>query len=371
MLPLHHTFFSRFKYWVHLHHFATFLLCAAGVVAATGIAVAAVSYQSPQADRSHVTYVPSASSTPTPTPTPPPVFYSPLTGEKVPDQASTQAAVTGVMIENSLESRPQSGLKAAGVVFEAIAEGGITRFLALYQSSKPQVIGPVRSLRLYDIDWFAPFQASIAHVGGSQQALKEVRNGTYRDIDQFVNSGYYQRVTDRYAPHNVYTSFAKLDALNAKKGYTTSVFTPWPRQDGSAAKTPTATDVNVHISGALYDSRYTFDPATDTYLRAQAGKPHLDREAGQIAPSVVIVIDVVETKVMQDGWREQITTTGSGKAHIFQNGTETEATWTKADRGSQMAFTDSSGKPVAFNRGQTWITAVPANQGGKVTWTKK
>lgn len=298
----------------------------------------------------------------------PKIYYSPLTGSKVADEATTQAAVTGIMIENSLESRPQSGLKQAGIVFEAIAEGGITRFLALYQEAKPQVIGPVRSLRLYDIDWFAPFQASIGHVGGSQAALQEVRNGNYRDIDQFFNGSYYRRVSDRYAPHNVYTSFERLDALNAAKGYTSSSFTSWPRQDGKKAKVSDATNISVRISGQLYDSQYVFDPQTNTYARSQAGEPHLDREGGQIQPSVVIVMDITMTKVFEDGYREQITTIGSGKVRIFQNGTVTEGIWEKTARASQLKFLDNTGKEIALNRGQTWISAVPSNTGGDVTW---
>lgn len=365
MLELHRTILGRLKSWVHLHHAATFALAALGIIAASGLVVAALTYTRPQPEPTP----PLTVATPTPSPTAKPtVYYSPLSGEKVPDQPTTQLAVTGVMIENSVNARPQSGLKDAGVVFEAIAEGGITRFLALYQQQKPQLVGPVRSLRLYDVDWFAPFQASIAHVGGSMAALQEVRNGTYRDLDQFFNSGYYWRAADRPAPHNVYTSFQKLDALNLRKGYSTSTFTAWPRQDGVPAKTPTATSIDVTISSQTYNSHYTYDPATNTYVRYQAGTPHLDREGGNIKPSVVIVIEVFESTVLEDGNREQITTTGSGRAHIFQNGVEIEATWTKNDRGSQMKFNDATGHEITFTRGQTWITAVPANRGGKATW---
>ena len=77
--------------------------------------------------------------------------------------------------------------KHAEVVYEAIAEGGITRFEAFYQQNKPQLIGPVRSVRPYYIDWAVPYQPSFAHVGGSAVALKEIRNGKYRDLDQFFN----------------------------------------------------------------------------------------------------------------------------------------------------------------------------------------
>lgn len=362
-MRLHTSLLGRIKGWVHLHHTATFALAAAGVLVVTAIIATIVLFKAPQ----HAAAPMTGNKPPTPS-VKPIVYYSPLTGIKVPDQASTQQAVTGIMIENSPDARPQSGLKPAGVVFEAIAEGGITRFLALYQEAKPQLIGPVRSVRLYYVDWVAPFQASVAHVGGSKFALNEVRNGKYRDIDQFFNGGSYWRATDRYAPHNVYTSFEKLDALNLKKGYTTSSFTSWPRADGTASKSPNATSIDVKISGPLYNSHYDYDATTNTYKRFEGGAAHNDREAGQITPSTVVVIDTNMTTVFEDGYREQITTTGSGRARIFQNGVVTEATWSKVDRGSQIRFVDADGKEVQFNRGQTWITAVPANQGGGVSW---
>ncbi len=302
-----------------------------------------------------------------PKPVVPPVYYSPLTGVPYNDESLTKQPVTGVMIENSPDARPQSGLKNSGVVFEAIAEGGITRFLVLYQAEKPQLIGPVRSLRLYDVDWLAAFNSSIGHVGGSLYALNEIRNGSYRDIDQFFNSNYYWRSNDRYAPHNVYTSFAKLDELNAAKGYTSSSFTGFSRIDGKASKTPDATNINITISSDLFNSNYIYDAKTNTYARYQAGEPHMDREDGQITPSVVIAIRVDETTVLQDGYRESITTLGSGAATIFQNGTATSATWHKASKLDQITFTDTEGKDIPLVRGQTWIAAVPNNE-GDVTW---
>ncbi len=298
---------------------------------------------------------------------PPPTFYSPLTGTQVADEAAIKQAVTAIMIENSPDARPHSGLKQAGVVYEAIAEGGITRFLALYQEAKPQLIGPVRSLRMYYVDWAAPYNASIAHIGGSAAALAEVRNGNYRDIDQFFNAGAYWRATDRYAPHNVYTSFEKLDALNASKQYTSSTFTGFARTDGKPATTPTATSIDMTISSAWYNTHYDYDAATNTYPRSIGGQPSNDREEGRIAPSVLVAMKVDMAKIFEDGWRESITTTGSGSAHIFQNGTVTEATWHKNSRAEQLQFTGADGKPIALNRGQTWITAIP-NGTGAIAW---
>ncbi len=314
---------------------------------------------------------PPVASTPPPQPQPapePPKFYSPLTGSLVANESATTQPVTAVMIENSPGARPQSGLKNSGVVFEAIAEGGITRFLVLYQEQKPQLVGPVRSVRMYYVDWLAAFNASVAHVGGSAAALKEVRNGKYRDIDQFFNGKYYWRATDRYAPHNVYTSFKQLDALNAAKGYKSSSFTGFSRTDSEASLSPTATRVSVKMSSALFNSAYTYNKKTNTYDRSQAGAPHLDRESGRISPRVVIVLKVKETTVFEDGWRESINAIGSGGAVIFQDGTVTKATWKKKSRTAQITFTDTKGNDIPLARGQTWLTAVPENKGGGVTW---
>lgn len=298
---------------------------------------------------------------------PEPKFYSPLTGVKVKDEAATKQAATAIMIENSPDARPHSGLKQAGVVYEAIAEGGITRYLAIYQESKPSLIGPVRSLREYFVDWLTPYQASVAHVGGSAQALKIVRNGKYRDIDQFFNSSTYWRSNDRYAPHNVYTSFKNIDALNKKKGFKTSEFKSFSRVDGKAADKPTATRVAIDFSSALYNTEYRYNPKTNKYARHLAGAPHKDREKGTITPSVVVAMWVDESTVSEDGARERIKTSGSGKAVVFQNGTAANITWRKKSRSAPLELISKSGEPVELIRGQTWIAAVP-NNGGNVSW---
>lgn len=297
----------------------------------------------------------------------PPVYYAKLSGIEVGNQAQINAPVTAIMIENSPAARPQSGLAAAEVVFEAIAEGGITRFLAIYQANQPQLIGPVRSVRPYYVSWLAPFNASVAHVGGSSKALAEVRNGNYRDIDQFFNGGSYWRSRDRVAPHNVYTSFERLNALNAAKSYTSSDPQMFARQAAKAAETVTASKINFTISSSTYNSSYVYNQDTNNYTRWQAGQPHLDREAGEIRADAVIGLIVNETKILEDGWRENIETIGSNKAYIFQNGTVTEATWKKADQFSQIYFYDANGKEIAINRGKVWLSAVPASS-ERVSW---
>jgi len=356
-------FWVKFRSWVHHHRTTTYVIVGSTLILIAGVATFLILSQKPTPMAElHFTHK---------TPKPPPApkkYYSLLTGEEVASQADLTSPVTAIMIENSPDARPQSGLKQAGVVFEAIAEGGITRFLTLHQQDKPQLIGPVRSVRIYYVNWLAAFNASIAHVGGSAAALTEVRNGTYRDLDEFFNGAYYWRATDRYAPHNVYTSFAKLDALNAAKGYTSSTFTGFSRIDAAPSKTPTATHLTINFGSAWYNTSYVYNATTNQYTRYIAGVPSVDREDGQIAPDVVVAMHVDETTILQDGDRESITAVGSGQATIFQDGTAQNVIWHKTSPTSQITFTDATtGKDAPLIRGQTWIAAVPNNE-GSVSW---
>lgn len=347
-----------------------FIALAVIIITGVGLLIMLAQYKDPK-----ITNLPELVKKPEPK-----KFYSPLTGNEVADEATTQRVVTAIMLENSPDARPQSGLKDSGVVYEAVAEGGITRFLAVYQEQQPALIGPVRSLRPYFIDWAAPYDASIAHIGGSYNALQEVRNGQYRDIDQFFNPGAYYRSSDRYAPHNVYTTFERLNALNASKGYATSTFTgfvrePIPKKTAAKPEKKAAPEapalaaanvIQVNISSGTYNSTYTYDKATNVYLRGQGGAPHVDREAGHITPKVVVVIKVPTVLGFEDGYREQMQTSGGGEGYVFQNGTVQAITWNKTDKKTQLRFLDAAGKDVALERGQTWVTAI--NTDRTVTW---
>ncbi len=292
---------------------------------------------------------------PPPAPT---TVASPLTGVQVTPELAKHI-VTGVMIENSPDARPQSGLKDAGVVYEAIAEGGITRFLALFQEATPDYIGPARSARPYYLDWVLPYDAGYAHVGGSPEALAQIKQLGIKDMDQFYNSAYYWRVSNRYAPHNMYTSIAKLNEGEAKKGWTTSNFTGFARKaKEEPAATPTAKSIDFAISSYLYNVHYDYDAATNSYLRSEGGKPHMDEKSNsQLAPKVVIALGMHHS-IEADGYHSAYATVGSGPMFVFQDGVQTQGTWTKADRGSQFTFTDANGKPLKLNPGQTWITMV-------------
>ncbi len=309
---------------------------------------------------------------------------SALTGLLV-DPSINKRPVTAVMIENSTDARPQSGLDQAGVVFEAIAEGGITRFVAFFQDNQPDYVGPVRSVRPYFEQWVLGFDAPIAHVGGSPEALANIKPWGIKDLDQFYNSGAYHRVSTRYAPHNMYTSIAALNNLETQKGFTSSTFTSFVRKKdqpykAAAAPTgttaPTTTDsrtpassISLNISSQAFNVNYTYDATANNYQRKMAGQPHMVTDVNgkqtQITPKVVVAL-VMPYSLESDGKHSVYGTIGTGQMFVFQDGTVTPGTWSKADNNSQFVFADNAGHPLALNAGQTWITVL--NTAAAVTY---
>lgn len=285
----------------------------------------------------------------------PTTVASNLTGVQV-DPSVNQRPVTAVMIENSPVSRPQSGLHEAGIVHEAIAEGGITRFMALYQDHETDYIGPVRSIRKPWLHWLLGYDGALAHVGGSAEALQLIRDWNVKDLDQFASPGAYWRIGERTAPHNVYTSIQRLRDVENQKGYGAAKFTSLQRKSENPAKPPKTSTINIDPSSANYAVRYQYDPGTNSYKRFLGGEPHVDERSGiHLSPKVVIA------PVMSQGHNGIYTTyetLGSGKVFIFQDGLAYEGTWHKSANDAPFTFTDANNNPLRLNPGQTWFTVV-------------
>jgi hypothetical protein len=289
---------------------------------------------------------------------------SPLTGIQV-APAIAKGPVTAVMVENSDQARPQSGLSQAGVVYEALAEGGITRFMTLYQEDPGQIaqIGPVRSARPYFIDWLLPFNAAYAHVGGSPAALSEITALNVRDMNQFYNGNSYTRISSRIAPHNVYTSIASLSTLEQAKGWATSAFTGFPRKAEAPTKSPATISIDLNLSTPDMAVHYQYDPTLNSYQRSEGGSAMVDANTNkQLEPKVVIAIVVPWTDGPLDAsgaYYTDYSDTGNGAAFVFQDGKLTLGEWIKSSQSSQIQFVSTdSGSPISLNAGQTWITAV-------------
>ncbi len=290
---------------------------------------------------------------------------SKLTGVQVAPDINKRPVIS-IQIENSPDARPQAGLKDAGIVYEAIAEGGITRFNASFLETQPDYIGPVRSVRPYYVEFVAPLDPIFVHAGGSADGLAHLRNVGLKDLDHGANGGAFTRVSDRYAPHNLYTSIAALNQAATSRGYNTSNAKGFARKDKETPNpTPSAKAIDLNLSGFLYNPHFDYNQASNSYLRSQAGKPHTDHRSGaQLNPKVVVVI---ATDYKTQGIYSQYRTTGIGALFVFQDGIVTQGQWSKPDTKSQYAFTDAAGKPIALNPGQTWVTLVDSIGSVKVT----
>ncbi|HSX14289.1 MAG TPA: DUF3048 domain-containing protein [Candidatus Saccharimonadales bacterium] len=340
------------KKWISDHKVWTGLIAAAIILIPAGVWAYLHYHHKPKSEPSAQSAEPAPVLQPATVP-------DPLTGLEVTPQVAAQP-VFGVVIENSPEARPQSALSSAGVVYEALAEGGITRFLAVFQDQQPASIGPVRSLRPYFIDWIQEYNnAPIAHAGGSAQALGEVGPLGVKSMNGLIYSANFQRVSDRFAPHNLYTSTSSLLSLMQRLGYTTAPsFTSWAYKADAAEATPSHPSITITYSYPLFTAKYSFDANCDCYARALAGAAHIDRNTNQQIKVKNVVAITVQTSYDASG-HALMTTVGSGKAVIFRDGGAVVGTWKKDARTSRIKFLDATGAEIQLDRGNTWISVVP------------
>ncbi|MFA6098279.1 MAG: DUF3048 domain-containing protein [Patescibacteria group bacterium] len=269
-----------------------------------------------------------------------------------------------VMIENFVSSRPPSSLSRAGVVYEALAEGGITRFMAIYtcQSASLPEIGPVRSARPYYIDWLLEYNALYAHMGGSPQALTDISQNHVLDVNQ---GQYYWRDETRNLPteHTLYTSGEKLAfALRDKKIEGQGDYRLWKFKDDAAVSDRPTEEKNITIefSSFNYNVEYKYNSKNNNYLRYQAGEVHKDRDGAEIAAKDVVV-QKVKTSLI-DAQRLSMVTVGEGEAIIFRDGRAVVGTWKKESKTGRTVFYDGSNNEIAFNAGPIWIEVVPTDR---------
>lgn len=304
------------------------------------------------------------------TPAPVEVKYPAVLNGVMTDQASASRHPLGVIIENHSDARPQSGLDQADVVYEAIAEGGITRFLAIYGTNQPEKVGPVRSARTYFVDWIHGYNGYLAHVGGNYDALEKIRSDGILDLDQFRYSGPYWRESGLgvASEHTMFASVVKLREQAEKNKYATAnTFTVYKYKEDPTEGLPEAQKVSIKFSNngsSTYDVAFDYDKVTNSYKRSLAGKPHTDRiSKNQINPKNVVTMTVDKkptvTKINEQGYT--MTTVGTGKARFYIDGKETIGTWKKESAASRELFYDAAGTEITFDRGQLWICIVSSD----------
>ncbi|HSW90354.1 MAG TPA: DUF3048 domain-containing protein [Patescibacteria group bacterium] len=322
----------------------------------------------------------------------------PLNGElyTVPEkQAWEKRRPLAVMIENHPDARPQSGLTSADVVYEGMAEGGITRFEAIFlcgAQAKDTIVAPVRSARQQFVEIASEYNYPLyAHVGGSNgtdtdprvRALEHLSDygwTGYNDLNQF-SIGYpvfvrnYNRIPgkDLATEHTMEASTNRLWNYAASNRKLTNLdktgadwlkgFVKWDFADDAAAGERAASqkvDYGFWQGQTDFDVTWQYDASTNLYKRSLAGQPHIDiNNQQQIAAKNVVVLFTVEQGPLDIHKHiyDKIAG-GAGKALIFQNGKEIVGTWSKKDRVSRTIFLDNKGKPVKFVRGQIWVSVL-------------
>ncbi|MFQ3544252.1 DUF3048 domain-containing protein [Halobacillus rhizosphaerae] len=286
----------------------------------------------------------------------------PLTGELANGGIDNQ--VIGVMVNNHSLARPQTGLSKADVVYEVLAEGQITRFLALFQSEIPDKIGPVRSARPYYLELAQGFNALYIYHGASVAINQTVANsGTdFLNGSMYDNNGWlFQRSTDRSAPHNSYLLTSGINQALEAKGYDNqSTIPPLPfADDDQLNKGQPVTDVTITYSEQPEEIvSFTYDTEIKQFLRSSDGEPTVEKETNQrIAVDNIFVVETSHQVVDGKG-RRSIDLTSGGKGYLFYKGEMLQVNW-KNVNGRILPYLD--GEPLPFARGKTWVNIVPTN----------
>jgi hypothetical protein len=302
-----------------------------------------------------------------------------------------------VMIENTPDARPQSGMSSADAVFEAVAEGGVTRFGALFYCNvqvSDTELAPIRSARTYFIDWASGFNLPMyVHVGGANvpgptNALGQL--GDYgwngeNDMNQF-SIGYptfvrdYNRIPGKEiaTEHTMVTTTEKLWEVAKERGWTNMSpelqvgrqtipasnwkdgYTGWTFESQPGSKGSVSTISYDFWSGYKdYAVQWNYDSASDAFLRSHGGEKHTDlNNDKQVAAANVIVLLTEEEGPINEKKHMLYQTTGTGDAILFKHGTAYEIKWSKKDREAELKFIDDKGKDVELARGLTWISVV-------------
>ncbi|MGY1858054.1 DUF3048 domain-containing protein [Modestobacter sp. SYSU DS0290] len=305
-----------------------------------------------------------------PPPPPPPVLW-PLTGVESGEVPARPALA--VKIENSVAARPQTGLNAADVVWEAVVEGGITRYVAVYHSTLPPQIGPVRSVRPMDAAIAGPLHGLFAFSGGQAPFIDAAAAAGLQIISQDSGAPGFTRITTRSAPHNVYADPA---ALVAQADADHLAAPPSAFEVARAGAQPTAvvagtpaTTLQLKLSG-VSRPQWTWNPSDGRWVRAEGTTPAVEADGTPLrAVNVVVLrVDVQNTSYLDPAGNPvpETVLTGTGQAVVATGGQTLQATWTKAGVADRVILTGPDGMPVQLAPGNTWVELVPNGTGDVV-----
>jgi hypothetical protein len=268
------------------------------------------------------------------------------------------------MIDNHPDSRPESAVSKAKIVYEAPVEGGLTRYLAIFDSKQVVAeVGPVRSARAYFLDWLQEYGRGLyMHSGGSPEALSAIKTKKIFDANEFFWGEYYWRNSDRQAPHNLYTSSDNWQKIVGQYGNTSTLFTA-----DKAWKYTRIIGKTIGASGGIkipfsddYMVAWIYDAKALNYTRTLNGIKETDKDGAEVrARNILVQITAVKEIANDDKGRVEVVTVGSGDAIILKKGSVTYGTWKKKSLSDRTRFYDKNKKEVMLAPGNTWVEVVP------------
>lgn len=276
-----------------------------------------------------------------------------------------------VMLDNHPKAYPQTGMNQAPIVFEALAEYGITRYMAVFVpgvSPELTTIGPVRSARSYFVEYAKGLRGVYVHAGGSPEALTMAQTSVEilnMDALRRDASAYFWRAKDRAAPHNLYTSSEGLAAFAQTQGGKKPDLRELGfvlKADAPVSARPASQRLSYYF---IYRESYvgwSYEKASNSYLYFRQQRPHLDGATGeQLRFKNVVILEVPERPIAGDAKKRiEQDVVGEGAARVFMDGRMIEATWRKGAGFAQLQLYGRDGAEIALNGGPVWIAAIPS-----------
>jgi hypothetical protein len=284
----------------------------------------------------------------------------PLTGEEAAQEKQAARPALAVKIENISDSRPQAGLQQADIVYEQQVEGGITRFIAIYQCNNTSRLGPVRSARFVDPNILVQYGSPMfAYSGAIPEVINDVAaTGTIQDIGYDSMPDLYVEDPSRSAPHNIYASTTALYPAGKRSAGAPEPVFEYDEEVPGRPGSKKATSIHLPFSGDA-DVIWTYRKAQNDYVRAHGTTPHTMEDGEQVSTTNIVVMEVElrDTGVLDPAGNPspEVVVIGTGTAYVLRDGRVIEGTWDRRTEDELITFTSKSGETIKLAPGRTWV----------------
>lgn len=297
---------------------------------------------------------------------------NPLTGEKVSEDKSDLRPYC-VMINNHPDARPCVGLSQASIIYEALAEGGITRMMAVFNDVDGVTVGSLRSARPYYISMAQAYDAIYVHAGGSEQAYSDIKSLGIDNIDgvRGARSGeascYYRDKTrlsqGKNVEHTLFADGSKLASFaanNYELKHSSSYDTGYGLKfSADAASQCTSSAADFTVPYGYYKTTFKYNADKKCYNAFISGTEYADGGNNSSIDLANVIVLNIPTKTIDSYGRQAMEMTGSGTGYFFTGGKYVEINWSRADRADNFHYTLKDGTPLNLSIGKTWISIAP------------